>query len=131
MFKGKCLNPQLAKLMAETGHTDTICVTDAGFPIPEGPERIDLAWMPGKPGWMEVCALLREELCIEKIYLASEMLEKNRAQYEAFQELFPDVPVEFISHSELKKRSGNCRGVVRTGEFGAYCNCIFQAGVVF
>lgn len=31
MYKGACLNPQLARIFAETGHTDTICVTDAGF----------------------------------------------------------------------------------------------------
>ena len=131
MLKGKCLHPQLARILAETGHTDTLCVTDAGFPIAAGPERVDLAWTKGKPGWLEVCELLREELCIQKIYLASDILESNPEQYEAFKALFEGIPIEFVGHCELKKMSRSARGVIRTGEFGSFCNCIFEAGVAF
>lgn len=131
MLKGNCLHPQLAKLLAETGHTDTLCVTDAGFPIPQGPQRIDLAWTPGNPGWLEVCELFRSQMYIQKIYLAEEIVEENPEQYHAFCRLFPDVPIAFVSHSELKEMSKKTRGVVRTGEFGSFCNCIFEAGVAF
>jgi D-ribose pyranase len=54
MLKGGILNPQIAKVFAETGHMDTIVVSDAGLPMPEGVERIDLAWKPNEPGYIEV-----------------------------------------------------------------------------
>ena len=43
------LHPGLAHLLARTGHTDYFTVCDRGFPVPEAPERIDLALVDGIP----------------------------------------------------------------------------------
>ena len=43
MKRGGILHPALAHLLASTGHTDFFTVCDSGFPVPIGPERIDLA----------------------------------------------------------------------------------------
>jgi len=131
MYKGKCINPELAAVLAQTGHTDMLCVTDAGFPIPITTKRIDLAWEKGKAGWLEVCELMKEEMIIEKIYLAEDIKLISSDMYDEFTKLFADVPIEFISHSELKKASKEARAVIRTGEYTSYCNCIFVAGVAF
>lgn len=131
MFKGECLNPQLSRIMCETGHTDLLCVCDAGFPVPLGVERVDLAWKKGNPAWIEVCKLIKENMAIDKIYLAEEMKVKNPEMVQEFIELFPNIYIEYISHSSLKENSKSCRAVVRTGEFSAYSNCIFVAGCDF
>lgn len=131
MYKGACLNPQLARIFAETGHTDTICVTDAGFPVPKGPERVDLAWKRGNPEWLEVCRMAAQEMVIEQIYLAEELKSGDPDMIKAFIGIFPEVPIAFITHEELKKMSGNTRAVIRTGECTPFCNCILRAGVDF
>jgi D-ribose pyranase len=131
MYKGKCINPQLSTVLALTGHTDMLCVTDAGFPIPRTTERIDLAWEKGKPGWLEVCKLIKEELVLEKIYLAEDIKIKSPDMYDSFKTIFYDVPIEFILHSDLKQMSKEARAVIRTGEYTSFCNCIFVAGVAF
>lgn len=131
MYKGQCLHPGLLQVLAQTGHTDTICVGDAGLPIPKGVERVDLAWKRGEPRWLDVCRLLREEMVVEKIYLAEEMKEKNPKMREEFLELFPEVTVEYIPHEELKRRTKDVKAVIRTGECSPYCNCILAAGVDF
>ena len=48
------INPQLSRIISETGHTDLLVVTDAGLPIPAGSERVDLAVPPGRPGFFDV-----------------------------------------------------------------------------
>ena len=131
MYKGICLNPQLSRILGETGHTDRIGITDAGFPIPQEVERVDLAWKKGEPAWLDVCRMMTEEMAVEKIYLAEEMKEANPEILKEFCSLFPGIPVEFVSHCELKKMSRDTRAVVRTGEFSSFCNCILVAGVTF
>ncbi|HHY83407.1 MAG TPA: D-ribose pyranase [Clostridiales bacterium] len=131
MYKGECLNSQLLRIMGETGHTDLICVCDAGFPVPQNVEKVDLAWKPGKPGFIEVCRMLGDNMVLEKVYLAEEIKKKNQAVLQEFTDLFPNIELVFMSHEELKKLSKSCRAVVRTGEFSAYSNCIFAAGCAF
>lgn len=41
MYRGMCLNPQPSRILGETGHTDRICDTDAGFLVPQGVELAD------------------------------------------------------------------------------------------
>lgn len=131
MLKGTCINPQIATLLAQTGHTDTICITDAGFPMPMESRRIDLAWTKGKPGWLEVCELIKEEMIIEKMYLAEDIKVKSPEMHEAFVRSFHQVPIEYITHANLKIMSKDSRAVIRTGEYTSFCNCIFVAGVAF
>lgn len=131
MYRGMCLNPQLSRILGETGHTDRICVTDAGFPIPQEVERVDLAWKKGDPGWLDVCRMLASELSVEKILLAEELRDENPEMLEAFTAIFAGVPLVFIPHAELKAESRDTRAVVRTGECSSFCNCILVAGVDF
>ena len=131
MYKGNCLHPQLSRVMAETGHTDCLCITDAGFPISKETERIDLAWKADEPAWLDVCQMILNEMAIEHIYLAEEIEEKNPAKQAAFLKLCQGIPVTYITHAELKERSKTARAVIRTGEFSPFCNCILVAGVDF
>lgn len=53
MLKTGILHPQLARVLAELRHKDTLVIGDAGLPIPKGVERIDLGWRPEiLPIWM-------------------------------------------------------------------------------
>lgn len=131
MFKGECLNPGLSKLMCELGHTDKICISDAGLPIPINTERIDLAWIKNNPRWLDVCKLMQNNLNIEKIYLAKEIVDNNKEALESFKKIFEGIEIIYIEHSQLKEELKNCKGVIRTGEFSSFSNCILQIGVNF
>lgn len=131
MMKSSCIHPQLNWVLANTGHTDRLLVVDAGFPIPEEVQRVDLAWTRGKPGFIEVCRLLKEQLAVEKIYLALEIEEASQGLWQEFLHLFEGYAIEYISHEELKQKAGGARGVVRTGECTPFANCVFVAGVDF
>ncbi|WP_033829703.1 D-ribose pyranase [Bacillus andreraoultii] len=130
MKKHGILNSEIAKILADLGHTDLIVIGDAGLPTPSGVKKIDLALKPGTPSFQEVIEVVSDDMHIEKVYLASEIKENNRSQYEFLKNHFTQ-DIEFISHEEFKQLTANAKVIIRTGEITPYSNCILQAGVFF
>ncbi|MCD5324564.1 MULTISPECIES: D-ribose pyranase [Pontibacillus] len=128
MKRNGILNSHIAKILADLGHTDTIVVADAGLPIPVGVPKIDLSLQQGVPRFLDVVALLKEEMVVEKTTVANEM-EQNQDVHEGFKKSFEDVA--YISHESLKQQLKNAKAVIRTGEVTPYANCILHAGVTF
>ena len=66
------LHPRLARVIASMGHGDALCITDAGLPIPTGVLRIDLAFAPGQPPFLDVLDAVLLELRVERYTMAKE-----------------------------------------------------------
>jgi D-ribose pyranase len=132
MKKGGILNPKINQLIAETGHTDTIVVTDAGLPIPENvTHRIDLVLKEGIPGFLETLDTVLSELEVEKVILAEEVNTFSPEMNDEIIKRFPNVPIEYVPHVEFKQQTKQARGLIRSGEFTPYANVILVAGVVY
>ncbi|MGJ7921893.1 D-ribose pyranase [Neobacillus sp. LXY-4] len=132
MKKGGILNPKINLLISETGHTDTIVVTDAGLPIPENvTHRIDLALKEGIPGFLETLDIVLTELQVEKVILAEEVKTFSPEMNDQIVSRFPNLPIEYVPHVEFKQQTKNARGLIRSGEFTPYANVILVAGVVY
>ena len=131
MKKTTLLQSDLSYVIATLGHMDTLVIADAGLPIPAGTKRIDLALTQGVPGATQTLKVVLEEMKVEKVILAEEIKDRNPQFLADVQQLLPGVPVEFVSHTELKSRTAQARAVVRTGEFSPYANVILVSGVVF
>lgn len=113
------------------GHFDRLTVADAGLPIPSGTRRIDLALTRNIPSFLDTLRCIADELCIQKIILAQEIIEANPGVYEAVRSILGEIPCKFVPHEQFKAMIGQSRAVVRTGEFSAYANIILESGVVF
>jgi D-ribose pyranase len=121
------------------GHTDAIVVCDAGLPIPDGPERIDLSLLPGLPAFKDVLAAIMAELQIERAQIASEFAHKSpQLQNETIAMLDAQAAVqgapialERISHEDLKRATRTARAILRTGECTPFANVILYSGVPF
>jgi D-ribose pyranase len=131
MKKTKLLQSDLSYVIATLGHMDTLVVADAGLPIPAETLRIDLALTKGVPGAIQTLNVILDEMQVEKVILAEEVQDSNPKFLAEVQKLLPDVPVEFVTHSQFKIRTADARAVVRTGEFSPYANVILVSGVVF
>lgn len=139
MKKFGILNSDIARVLAYMGHTDTLAIGDCGLPIPETTERIDLAIEFGKPSFMDVLKPVSNDMKIEKIILAEEIRKQNPQMLLEIEELFKEieektgqkVEVEFVSHTELKKKTESCKAVIRSGETTPYANIILQSGCIF
>ena len=73
MQKIGILNSDIAKVLADLGHTDTIVIGDCGLPVPAGVPKIDLALKPGTPSFLDVLTEVLKYMEVEKIHIASEM----------------------------------------------------------
>jgi len=131
MKKTGLLNQPLSCVIAGMGHMDTLCICDAGLPIPADTERIDLAIRNGVPTFLDVLDAILGELQVEGAIIASELKEKSPAMYEALMRRLSDVTVEEVPHTAFKAQSAEAAAIVRTGEFTPYANVILIAGVVF
>ncbi len=127
------INPALSRVISETGHTDLIVVTDAGLPIPPGSERIDLAYRPGAPAFLDVLDTVLAELAVEGATVSQEVADHSPHVLDALRERLDPLGVEIalIPHVEFKKLSRDARAFVRSGEFTPYANVILHAGVVY
>lgn len=133
MKKAGILNSDISRVLSYLGHTDRICIGDCGLPIPDSTERIDLALCFGEPTFMRTLSIVAEDMKIEKIVLAEEIKTQNPKVLAEIEALFAgqNVETEFVSHTELKKQTEDCKAVIRTGETTPYANIILQAGCIF
>jgi D-ribose pyranase len=131
MKKTPLLHAELSGLIARLGHGDMLVIGDAGLPIPEGPQRIDLAVTANVPRFMEVVRAVLHELQVESAVIAEELPSRNPAVETALKSELGTTPVTQISHEEFKILTAKAHAIVRTGEFSPYANVILRAGVVF
>ncbi len=128
MKRSGIINARLAGSLAALGHTDYVVVSDAGLPIPPGPEVVDLAFRFGVPSFETVLSGVLEELIVEGA-TAAEEVERNPHSYELLTTNLRDLG--FVPHEELKRMVAGARLVVRTGEATPYSNVILRCGVPF
>lgn len=134
MQKVGILNSSIAKVLADMGHTDMLCIGDCGLPVPKDTPKIDLALRLGTPSFMEVAAEVAKYMKVEKIFIAPETKMKNPKQWEALQAVFPPDEIEWVllsGHEELKQMERSCKAVIRTGETTPFSNVILGSGVIF
>ncbi len=131
MKKKGVLNSDISAVLSYLGHTDTICIGDAGLPIPDSVQRIDLSVTENLPSFLSVLKAVCDDMHIEKYYLAKECEKNNSTVFNGVQDLLEEIESEEISHSKLKEMTKQCKAVIRTGECSPYANIILQAACRF
>ncbi len=131
MKKKGILNMQLSRILASLGHTDTVVIADCGLPIPSGLERVDLAVVQGLPRFAPGVAAIADELVVQKIIVADEILKHNAETFRFLENLFNEIPIKKIPHETFKQRLVQAKAVIRTAEATPYANVILESGVAF
>ncbi|WKX26505.1 D-ribose pyranase [Tatumella ptyseos] len=139
MNKGHLLHPDIAHLVTQLGHFETLTIADAGLPIPSGLPRIELALTQGVPSFRQVSEVVANAMQIQAAHIADEIVEHNPQAHQQLLALIERVSVEqgqpieifYLSHEQFKSLTHQSRAVIRTGECTPYANVIFTAGVTF
>lgn len=134
MQKVGILNSSIAKVLADMGHTDTLCIGDCGLPVPKDTQKIDLALRLGTPSFIDLVEEVAKYMKVEKIYIAPETKVENPKQWNALKNVFPPDEVEWVlleNHEQLKRMEKGCKAVIRTGEITPFSNVILGSGVIF
>ena len=131
MKKSALINSEISYVISKMGHTESITICDSGLPIPSEVQRIDLALKKGLPTFLDTLDSVLEELQVEEIILASEIIQVSNDLYKEIIKRFENVKITTVSHEEFKNLTKSSKAIVRTGEFTPYANVILKSGVVF
>jgi D-ribose pyranase len=128
MKKSGILHPGICELLASSGHTDYITICDRGFPVPDGPQRIDLALVDGIPTVIDVLRAVAAEWALDRVIITHEMEEVSPQHVEAVRSVVGDAPLQAITHLELKHLSRTAKATIRTGDTTPWGNIIIVSG---
>lgn len=131
MKKSTLINSEISYEISKMGHTDSLVVCDSGLPIPNGVKRIDLALKKGLPTFLDTLDTILEELQVEEVIIANEIIEASNELYKEIQKRFENIKITTVLHEEFKALTKDSKAIVRTGEFTPYANVILKSGVVF
>lgn len=128
MKRGGILHPAISHLLASSGHTDYFTICDRGFPVPIGPERIDLALVDGIPTVMDVIRAILPEFRLDRVLIAGEALTASPEYVDELRRLLDPVPLATVPHLELKEIAQSGRATIRTGDATPYANIVIVSG---
>jgi D-ribose pyranase len=129
MLKSGVLNPQILSLIARIRHTNLLVIADRGFPFWPQVETIDISLVDDIPTVVDVLAAIRPNFVIAKAWMATEFLDQNEEPVrKRFAEAFSGVPMEYQTHTELKRRVPQAIGLIRTGDTIQYANVLLESG---
>ncbi|WHQ36339.1 D-ribose pyranase [Spiroplasma sp. SV19] len=132
MYRSTLLNSDIIAAFSKLGHGDIICIADAGLPIPNSCQRIDLALEPQQPSFASVLSILQKYLVLEKVIIAKEMKTNNECFTTVNNLFLSKIPIKTVPHFVFKEIvNKKVKLVIRTGECTAYANIILTAGVNF
>ena len=114
------LNSHIAKVLADLGHTDTICISDCALDF-------------GVPSFEQVVSIIAKHMKSEAVHVAKEIKENNPEAYDFLESTFPSNQYEWIetSHEAFKEATKQCKCIIRTGEASPYANIILRADCIF
>lgn len=128
MKKSGIYQPAINHLLASTGHTDYFTVCDRGFPVPIGPERIDLALVDDIPTVLDVVRAVMAEFQIDRVLIATEASTASPDRVQELRAMLAPIPLISIDHLELKQLAKDGRATIRTADAVPYANIIIVSG---
>jgi D-ribose pyranase len=116
------LNPAINALLGRVRHTNSLIVSDRGFPTFPSVEVVDISLVTGIPKVTEVLAALRKEFGFTAI-MASEFREVSPADVKAaYSQTLDGIAVTWEPHANFKSRAPGVVGIIRTGDATRYGN---------
>lgn len=123
------VNRELARVLSEQGHGDLLMVVDAGFAIPKGADVVDISLSENCPMVIDTLKELKKFFSVEKLIFANDTKSVSPTLFNNIKKLFgKEVPVEMVTHPQIKEMSHKVKAVIRTGDFTAYANVILVSG---
>lgn len=128
MFKTGILNPHVLDLLARVRHTNTLVISDRGFPFWPMIETVDISLVDDVPTVLQALAAVRGQCVIGKAWMAQEFFKVNDKKTQAaFATALKDVQLTREPHVEFKKRVPHAIGLIRTGDTSQYGNIILES----
>ena len=123
------LNPAINSLLSRIRHTNTLVISDRGFPFWPQIETIDLSLIDDIPRVLDVLQAIRKNWIPAHAFMAEEFLSENPQHTQAaFAAALHGVPMVYEPHVVFKKRVPLAIGLIRTADTVTYANLILESG---
>ena len=96
MKKHGDINQFVSEAIAAMGHTDTLVICDAGFPIPIRSNKIDISLVFNVPTLLQTIKAVLSELIVEKAILPAEMEEHSLSLFEEIHTLLTNQSCDTV-----------------------------------
>jgi len=128
MFVNGIINPAINSLLSRVRHTNTLIITDWGFPYMAGVETIDISLVAGTPRVVDVLRAIRTNFNCGKGVMAEEFRQVSSAEtLRSYEELLEGVAIVWEPNASLKARAREVVGVIRTGDTTRFGNIILES----
>ena len=128
MFVNGIINPAINSLLSRVRHTNTLIITDWGFPYMAGVETIDISLVAGTPRVVDVLRAIRTNFNCGKGVMAEEFRQVSSAEtLRSYEELLEGVSIVWEPQASLKARAREVVGVIRTGDTTRFGNIILES----
>ncbi len=129
MLKTGILNPAINSLLSRIRHTNTLVISDRGFPFWPHIETVDISLIDDIPRVLDVLQALTRNFVIAQAFMAEEFLSVNQpATKDAFTAALNGTPILYEPHVVFKRRVPQAIGLIRTGDTTQYANLILESG---
>ncbi len=129
MLRTGILNPAINSLLSRIRHTNTLVISDRGFPYWPEIETVDITLIDDIPRVLDVLHAIRNNFVVAQAFMAEEFLAVNKAETQAaFAAALKGVPMVYEPHTVFKKRVPHAIGLIRTADTIAYANLILESG---
>jgi D-ribose pyranase len=128
LLKTGILNPAINSLLSRVRHTNTLVISDRGFPFWPEIETVDISLVDDVPRVLDVLRAIQQNFVIGAAFMAEEFLSVNeQSTQQMFSSALANIPVAYEPHIEFKKRVPKAIGLVRTGDTTQYANVIIES----
>ena len=123
------LNPALNSLLSRIRHTNTLVISDRGFPFWPQIETVDISLVDDIPKVLDVLNAIRKNFVVAQAFMAEEFLSVNQPVTQAaFAKALQGVPILYEPHVVFKQRVPLAIGLIRTADTVQYSNLILESG---
>ncbi len=128
MLVNGIINPAINSLLSRVRHTDTLIVSDWGFPYMAGVETIDISLVAGIPRVVDVLRAIRVNFNCGKGVMAAEFREMSSAEtIRCYEEALEGISIAWEPHASLKSRAKGAIGIIRTGDTTRFGNILLES----
>ncbi len=128
MLRTGILNPAINALLSQVRHTNTLVITDRGFPFWKDVPTIDISLVDDIPKVLDVLRAVQRNFVIGRIYIATEFrFHNDESTVAEFLSVCEGIVVQQEPHVEFKRRVPSALGLIRTGDTVPYANMSLES----
>jgi D-ribose pyranase len=128
MLVNGIINPAINSLLSRVRHTDTLLISDRGFPYMAGVETIDISLVSGIPRIVDVVRAVRANFNCDKGAMAAEFRDTSSAEtLLSYEEVLEGISIAWEPHALFKSRAKGVVGIIRTGDTTRFGNILLQS----